>query len=162
MVIWHVGRAATRDHTATRLAFKLIAIAFFALALFLFITSVRSLILGLQPGESPLGIAYLALTAAVMFALAAIKRRTARAMDSGPLEAEASMTYLDGWLASASSPPWSATSLGRWWADALATGRSVCCDPKPSATKCGFSPSSATKTTPNDVMIARCVDHGTC
>ena len=121
VVIWHLREGRDPAPHRTRLAFKLIAIAFFALALFLFITSVRSLILGLQPGESPLGIAYLALTAAVMFTLARIKRRTARAMDSGPLEAEASMTFLDGWLCIGILTALGANIiLGWWWADALA------------------------------------------
>jgi divalent metal cation (Fe/Co/Zn/Cd) transporter len=121
VVIWHLmeGRAPARHRT--RLAFKLIAIAFFALALFLFVTSVRSLVLGLHPGESPQGIAYLALTAAVMFTLAGIKRRTARAMDSGPLEAEASMTFLDGCLCLGILTALAVNILfGWWWADAVA------------------------------------------
>ena len=97
------------------------AITFFALAAFLFVTSVRSLILGLRPGESPLGIAYLALTAAVMFTLAGIKRRTARAMDSGPLEAEAGMTFLDGCLCIGILTALAVNIvLGWWWADAVA------------------------------------------
>ena len=121
VVIWHLREGRDPAPHRTRLAFKLIAIAFFALALFLFITSVRSLILGLQPGESPLGIAYLALTAAVMFTLARIKRRTARAMDSGPLETEASMTFLDGWLCIGILTALGVNIiLGWWWADALA------------------------------------------
>ena len=53
VVIWHLREGRDPAPHRTRLAFKLIAIAFFALALFLFITSVRSLVLGLQPGGSP-------------------------------------------------------------------------------------------------------------
>ena len=121
VVIWHLREGRDPAPHRTRLAFRLIAVAFFALALFLSVTSVRSLILGLQPGESPLGIAYLALTATVMFVLAGIKRRTARAMDSGPLEAEASMTSLDGWLCLGILTALGVNiSFGWWWADAVA------------------------------------------
>ena len=121
VVIWHLREGRDPAPHRTSLAFRLIAIAFFALAAFLFVTSVRSLVLGLQPGESPLGIAYLAVTAAVMFTLAAIKRRTARAMDSGPLEAEASMTFLDGCLCIGILTALAANIVfGWWWADALA------------------------------------------
>lgn len=121
VVIWHLMEGRDPAPHRTRLAFRLIAIAFFALAAFLFITSIRSLILGLHPGESPLGIAYLALTATVMFTLAGIKRRTARAMDSGPLEAEAAMTKLDGWLCVGILIALGANIvLGWWWADAMA------------------------------------------
>lgn len=121
VVIWHLREGRDPEPHRTRLAFKLIAIAFFALTTFLLVTSVRSLVLGLHPGESPLGIAYLAITAAVMFTLAAIKRRTARAMDSGPLEAEASMTFLDGCLCVGILTALGANIVfGWWWADAVA------------------------------------------
>jgi divalent metal cation (Fe/Co/Zn/Cd) transporter len=81
----------------------------------------RSLILGLEPDESPLGIAYLAVTAAVMFTLAEAKRRTARSIDSGPLEAEAAMTALDGFLCIGILSALAANIvLGWWWADAVA------------------------------------------
>lgn len=63
----------------------------------------------------------LALTATVLFSLARIKRRTARAMDSGPLEAEASMTFLDGCLCIGILTALAVNMLfGWWWADALA------------------------------------------
>lgn len=121
VVIWHLREGRDPAPHLTRLAFKLIGIAFFALALFLFVTSVRSLVLGLHPGESPIGIAYLGLTAAVMFTLAGIKRRTAGAMDSGPLEAEASMTFLDGCLCIGILTALGANIVfGWWWADAAA------------------------------------------
>jgi divalent metal cation (Fe/Co/Zn/Cd) transporter len=121
VVIWHLRKGQDPSPTRTRLAFRLIAGAFFALAAFLFVTSVRSLVLGLRPDESPLGIAYLALTAVVMFTLAAVKRRTGRAMGSGPLEAEAAMTFLDGLLCIGILTALAANIVaGWWWADALA------------------------------------------
>ena len=53
--------------------------------------------------------------------LAGIKRRTARAMDSGPLEAEASMTFLDGCLCIGILTALAVNILfGWWWADAVA------------------------------------------
>ena len=121
VVIWHLRAGRDPAPHLTQLAFKLIGIAFFALAAFLFVTAIRSLILGLHPGESPLGIAYLALTATVMFTLAGIKRRTARAMGSGPLEAEAAMTFLDGCLCIGILTALGVNILfGWWWADAMA------------------------------------------
>ena len=116
-----IGFASTKSFWCSGMSRWLIAIAFFALALFLSITSVRSLVLGLRPSESPLGIAYLALTATVMFTLAGVKRRTARAMDSGPLEAEASMTFLDGCLCIGILTALGVNIVfGWWWADAVA------------------------------------------
>jgi divalent metal cation (Fe/Co/Zn/Cd) transporter len=121
VVIWHLREGRDPAPNRTRLAFRLIAVAFFALAAFLFVTSMRSLILGLEPDESPLGIAYLAVTAAVMFTLAEAKRRTARSIDSGPLEAEAAMTALDGFLCIGILSALAANIvLGWWWADAVA------------------------------------------
>lgn len=121
VVIWHLREGREPAPHRTRRAFTLIATAFFALAAFLFVTSVRSLALGLQPDESPAGIAYLALTAAVMFTLASIKRRTARAIGSGPLEAEARMTFLDGCLCIGILTALAANILlGWWWVDAVA------------------------------------------
>lgn len=49
VVIWHLMEARGPAPRRTRLAFKLIATAFFVLAGFLFVTSIRSLILGMQP-----------------------------------------------------------------------------------------------------------------
>ena len=77
VVIWHLREGRDPAPHRTRLAFRLIAGAFFALAAFLVVASTRSLVLGSAPEESVLGIAYLALTAAVMFSLAFVKRRTA-------------------------------------------------------------------------------------
>ena len=52
---------------------RLIAAAFWSLGAFLLVTSVRSLIVGDRPDSSPLGVAYLAVTAVVMFSLARVK-----------------------------------------------------------------------------------------
>jgi len=98
VVIWHLLKGGDPAPHRTRLALRLIAAAFFLLGAFLLVASVRSLVLGATPDESPLGIAYLAITAVVMFGLAIVKRRTALALESGPLEAEAGMTFLDGCL----------------------------------------------------------------
>ena len=121
VVIWHLreGRDPAPHHT--RLAFRLIAAAFVTLAGFLLVASTRSLILAVEPDESPVGIAYLAVTAVVMFSLAAVKRRTARRISSGPLEAEASMTFLDGCLCLGILTALGVNVLfGWWWADGLA------------------------------------------
>ena len=64
---------------------------------------------------------YLAITAVVMFVLARLKRSTARALESAPLEAEASMTFLDGCLATGILVALMLNVLvGLWWADPAA------------------------------------------
>jgi divalent metal cation (Fe/Co/Zn/Cd) transporter len=122
VVIWNLRdtRADPGDRRIHR-ALRLIAVAFWVLAAFLTVTSIRSLALGDRPDESPLGVAYLAITAVVMFGLAQLKRRTGRAMDSETLLAEAGMTFLDGCLSTAILLALVLNAwLGWWWTDATA------------------------------------------
>lgn len=100
---------------------RLISVAFWVLAGFLCAASIRGLVLAGRPASSPLGIAYLAVTAVAMFSLAVLKRRTATQMASETLSAEASMTFLDGCLSSSILVALVLnTTLGWWWTDALA------------------------------------------
>ena len=121
VVIWHLREGRNPAPERTRLAFRLIASAFFALAAFLLVASIRSLVIGTQPENSVWGIGYLAVTAFVMFTLASVKRRTARPINNGPLEAEAAMTFLDGCLCVCILSALAANiAFGWWWADGLA------------------------------------------
>jgi divalent metal cation (Fe/Co/Zn/Cd) transporter len=122
VVIWNL-RDEREDPGDRRIhrALRLIAIAFWVLAAFLIVTSSRSLLLGERPAHSPLGVAYLAITAVVMFGLSALKRRTGREADSETLRAEAAMTFLDGCLATAILLALVLNaSRGWWWMDATA------------------------------------------
>lgn len=119
VVLWHMDRADEpgRDRRAKRL----VAAAFALLALYLTIAAIRALVTTAQPESSPLGIGYLAVTALVMFGLAAWKGRIGHRLDSEPFLAEARMTHLDGWLATAilTALALNAT-LDWWWADPVA------------------------------------------
>ncbi len=100
---------------------RLISVAFWVLAAFLVVISLRGLIRGDRPSGSPFGVAYLALTAVAMFGLAGLKRSTARDLGSETLQAEASLTFLDGCLSTGILIAlvlnvW----LGWWWTDAAA------------------------------------------
>ncbi len=100
---------------------RLIAVAFWVLAAFLVSISVRGLARGDRPDSSPLGVAYLAVTAVAMFGLAGLKRVTARDLGSEPLQAEASMTFLDGCLSTGILTALVMNAwLGWWWTDATA------------------------------------------
>ncbi len=118
-VLWYIA-----DHDAggrSRRALKLVAAAFALLAAYLTVASIYSLSAGETAASSPLGIMYLAITAVVMFVLARLKRSTARALESAPLEAEASMTFLDGCLATGILVALMLNALaGLWWADPAA------------------------------------------
>ena len=74
-----------------------------------------------HPGHSPLGIAWTALTALVMFALAAGKDGTGRRLDNPVLRTEGRVTLVDGLLATAVLAGLVLNAaLGWWWADPLA------------------------------------------
>lgn len=100
---------------------RMIAGAFWVLAAFLVVISLRGLIRGDRPGSSPLGVAYLALTAVVMFGLSGLKRATARELGSEALQAEAALTFLDGCLSTGILSALVLNDwLGWWWTDAAA------------------------------------------
>lgn len=122
VVVWHMnpgveGHRAERD----RRAMLMVGAAFALLAAYLVVAGTRQLVLGEQPKSSPVGIAYLFVTAIVMFSLARWKRRVGTALDSEPFRAEASMTFLDGCLAASILTALALNLiLGWWWADPAA------------------------------------------
>lgn len=121
VVVWHLrhpGRAGTR---VTARALRLVAGAFFVLAVVVGLSAAWALIRGSQPDESPLGIAYLGLTVIVMFGLGVAKSRTGAALDSEPLAAEARMSIIDAALALGVLIGLAANAaFGWWWADPAA------------------------------------------
>lgn len=120
VVLWHMlddQPGPTRDRRARRL----VALAFAALAAYLLTAGLRALLTQTEPESSPLGIAYLGVTAVVMFSLAARKRRLGRDLNNLAFLAEARLTYLDGWLATAILTALALnTGFDWWWADPLA------------------------------------------
>jgi divalent metal cation (Fe/Co/Zn/Cd) transporter len=121
VVVWHV-RSDRPGRGDTRRAVRLVAVAFALLAALLVIGAASTLVTGHRADESPLGIAYLAAAAIVMFGLAIAKRRTAAGLGSQPLAAEATLTMLDGALATGILLALAANAvLGWWWADPAAT-----------------------------------------
>jgi len=121
VVLWHMGSArggaVARDDTARRL----VGLAFGVLSIYLLIGSIRALTTGVDPSSSPLAIAYLAVTALVMFALARAKRRVGERLESAVFLSEARMTQIDAYLATGILVALAANTLrGWWWADPLA------------------------------------------
>jgi divalent metal cation (Fe/Co/Zn/Cd) transporter len=98
VVVWH-ERDGTESRPTAR-AHRLIGVAFLLLAASLAVAAVIRIVSGDVPRESPWGIAYTAVTAAVMFGLGFAKRRLAKRLGSTPVASEANMTILDGALAS--------------------------------------------------------------
>lgn len=122
VVVWHLRSPDDSQHARrTERALRLIAVAFAVLAVALAIAAIGDLSSGRRAGESPWGIAYLALTAVVMFSLAGLKRRLAFRLDSGPLRSEATVTFLDGILSTSTLIGLTLNAyFGWWWADPLA------------------------------------------
>ena len=118
VVIWELsGTGAGRQ----RRALRLIGAAFAGLAVYLLAQSTIVLAVGYHPRHSVTGIIWTALTAAAMFALAAGKARTGRALDNPVLQTEGRVTAIDGILALAvlAGLVLNATA-GWWWADPAA------------------------------------------
>jgi divalent metal cation (Fe/Co/Zn/Cd) transporter len=122
VVVWHLHPGdPSRQPLRDRRAGRLVAVAFAALAAYLFGAGVRALLIQQQPDASPFGIAYLGVTALVMFSLAGVKRRVGRKLHSEPFLAEAAMTRLDGGLATSILVALVLNlTLAWWWVDPLA------------------------------------------
>ncbi len=103
---------------AERRALRVIGVCFLLLAAYVCYNAVASLVTRLPPDRSIVGIVVAALSLVVMPLLARAKRRIARRLDSGALEAEARQTEICAYLsaillAGLGLNAW----LGWWWAD---------------------------------------------
>jgi divalent metal cation (Fe/Co/Zn/Cd) transporter len=118
VVLWELSGAG---EDRQRRALRLIGSAFVALAAYLAVQSAVVLAAGYRPGHSVLGIAWTAVTAVAMFALAAGKARTGRALGNPVLMTEGRVTLVDGILATAVLAGLALNAAaGWWWADPLA------------------------------------------
>jgi divalent metal cation (Fe/Co/Zn/Cd) transporter len=118
VVIWELsGTGEGRQ----RRGLRLIGYAFAALAVYLLAQSTVVLATGYHPRHSALGIAWTAVTAAVMCVLAAGKARTGAALGNPVLQTEGRVTMIDGILATAVLAGLVLNAaLGWWWADPAA------------------------------------------
>jgi divalent metal cation (Fe/Co/Zn/Cd) transporter len=118
VVIWELsGTGEDRQ----RRALRLIGAAFALLAVYLAVQSAVVLAAGARPQHSSAGIAWTAVTAAVMFALAAGKSRTGKALGNPVLRTEGRVTLVDAILAVAVLTGLALNAgLGWWQADPLA------------------------------------------
>jgi len=117
-VIWQLRR---RDAARMTRALAVVGGAFFALAAILLAGAVASLLDGRRPDDSVPGVAYLAVTAVVMFSLSVAKRRIGIRLGEHPLAHEARITFLDGLLATGVLLALVVNlAFEWWWADAIA------------------------------------------
>ncbi len=118
VVIWELTGAG--EHRR-RLALRLIGVAFVLLAAYLLVQAVVALIVEHRAAPAPGGVAWTAVTALVMYALAFGKARTGRRLGNPVLVTEGRVTLIDGVLASAVLVGILIDGLlGWWWADPVA------------------------------------------
>jgi divalent metal cation (Fe/Co/Zn/Cd) transporter len=118
VVVWQLKGL---EHDREVLALKLIGTAFIALAIYVLVQSVWTLLADAHPAPSPLGIVWLVVTCAVMLLLAWGKLVTGRQLGNFVLTTEARVTLIDAALAGAVLIGVGLNALfGWWWADPLA------------------------------------------
>ena len=100
---------------------RVIAVAFFALAVYVTVTSILQLTGGMDVEHSTIGIVLTAVSLALMPALSLIERRAGRELGSATAVADSKQTLLCAWLSAAVLGGLLLNSLLGWtWADALA------------------------------------------
>lgn len=118
VVIWELSGSG--QHRQRR-ALRLIGAAFIGLALYLAVQGSVVLAVEYHPHHSELGIAWTAITAVVMFVLAAAKAQVGKALQNRVLQTEGRVTLVDAWLATAIVLGLLLnTFVGWWWADPAA------------------------------------------
>jgi divalent metal cation (Fe/Co/Zn/Cd) transporter len=118
VVIWELSGTGEQRQ---RRGLRLIGTAFAALAAYLLVQSTVVLATGYHPRHSVPGISWTAASAAVMFALAAGKARTGRALGNPVLRTEGRVTMIDAILATAVLAGLTLNAaFGWWWADPAA------------------------------------------
>ena len=119
VVVWQLKEM--HDVERQRRALRVIGIAFLLLAGYVTVQSIYVIVTEAHPLHSTVGIVWLALTAAAMFALAAGKSNTGRRLGNRVLQTEARVTVIDGLLATAVLLGLILNAaLGLWWADPAA------------------------------------------
>jgi divalent metal cation (Fe/Co/Zn/Cd) transporter len=119
VVVWQLQEVQAVERE--RRTLQIIGIAFLLLAVYIAGQLIYVLVSEVRPHHSLLGIVWLALTAVAMFALAAGKRATGRALGNRVLHTEARVTVIDGLLAAAVLTGLILNAaIGWWWADPAA------------------------------------------
>lgn len=96
IILWQFRHALPESRE--RLALRLMALSFFALAAYVAVESVRALAGGQDPESSPVGIGLAVASLAVMPLLSRAQRRTGKALGSNAVVADATQTLLCAYL----------------------------------------------------------------
>jgi divalent metal cation (Fe/Co/Zn/Cd) transporter len=126
IIVWRLlaeqrGADHERTEAVERRARRLVAAALVALAAYVVFDAVTTLLAGVRPSPSPVGVALAAVSLGVMWWLARAKRRTAISLGSRAMEADAFQTTACWWLSLAVLIGVGLnTGFGFWWADPVA------------------------------------------
>jgi divalent metal cation (Fe/Co/Zn/Cd) transporter len=126
IIIWRLqAEQRAVDHerieSVERKAQRLVAASLVGLAGYIVFDAVTTLLAGDRPGGSPIGVALAAVSLGVMWWLARAKRRTAIALGSRAMQADAFQTTACWWLSLAVLAGVGLnTVFGLWWADPVA------------------------------------------
>ncbi|MCC6497278.1 MAG: cation transporter, partial [Propionibacteriaceae bacterium] len=119
IVAWQFG--SPDPESRERLATRLIAISFYALAAFVSVEAVGSMVGAETPGHSPVGIALAGVSLAVMPFLSWAERRAGRELGSAAAVADSKQTLLCSYLSAVLLGGLVLNAaLGWYWADPLA------------------------------------------
>ncbi|WBB93759.1 cation transporter [Verrucosispora sp. WMMC514] len=119
VLIWQFRSRVPEDRE--RLALRLIGLSFFALAAWVTVDALRSLLGGADAEASPVGIGLAAASLIVMPLLVAAKRRTGRELGSATVIADSTQTLLCTYLSAVLLVGLLLNALWGWsWADPLA------------------------------------------
>jgi divalent metal cation (Fe/Co/Zn/Cd) transporter len=121
VIVWLFTGSRLVSETAERRAQQLIASSYFVLAAYVAIESVRTLVGGIHPEASWVGIALAAVTAPTMPLLAKAKRRVGHALGSSATVGEAAQNMICAYLSVALLVGLGLNAVfGWWWADPAA------------------------------------------
>jgi len=121
VVVWLFTGSRVGSQAAELTAQRLIAVSFYVLAAFVFIEAGRSLVSGIEPEASWVGIGLAAITAPTMPLLARAKRRVGGQLRSSATVKEGAQNMICAYLSIALLVGLLSNALlGWWWADPIA------------------------------------------
>jgi Cation efflux family len=121
VVLWRFSSSRAASDVAERRAQQLIGVSFFAIAAYVGVEAVRTLLAGDHPDSSWVGIGLAVVTMATMPPLAAAKARVGERLNSAATRSEGRQNLLCAYLSAALLVGLVANAaLGWWWADPAA------------------------------------------
>jgi divalent metal cation (Fe/Co/Zn/Cd) transporter len=121
--LWRLRRDSDEDarERAERRALRAIGVCFLLLAIYILYEAIAALVRREAPAASPAGIVLAALSLVVMPTLVLFKRRVARVLASGALQAESRQTQICAYLSAILLAGLGLNAgLGWWWTDPIA------------------------------------------